>query len=79
MTKYRLKENHPAFKAMEELAKKAKELGISIDYFGQRIIICFQGISYTLEANDLSKIISEFPPTLGYKLTYNNKKKVLNE
>lgn len=75
----RLKENHPAFKAMQEVFAKMDEVGIQIEIgaYGQPLII-FDGKIYgMLDIEDSTEyssypghLISMLPPTTEYKLVY---------
>lgn len=70
--RYRLKDDHPLKKRLDELCEKAEELQIYITFFGNRTLICDLQTNkiYDLEDLDSGECIMEFPPKLEYKLTF---------
>ena len=70
--KYRLKDNHPAMEALNELWNKADELGIKI-YISRagRTIIAIGEKEFELQdIEDPNYPMIEFPPGCEFKLTY---------
>lgn len=71
MTIYKLKREHPAAVAFENLCKKAEELGILMVAHGGINEVCYDGRVYQLkDLEDGGHCATEFPPLMDYKLTF---------
>jgi len=72
----RLKVNHPTAQKMQQLWDLAYKLGLSIAFYGHRTIVTdseFPNRYYDMhDPEDSDDAISEFPPTLGYVLKFEN-------
>lgn len=73
--KYRLTDNHEAMIAFNKLCEYADELGISVSFWGIRTVVRYNGKTYDLEDNENFDHVTEFPPDLEFKMTYEKEEK----
>lgn len=75
MAYFRLNENHPASKALQQVFAKMEEVGISIDIdtYG-KLTVNHENRQFTLMDNESplnsEDVISILPPMFAYKLIY---------
>jgi hypothetical protein len=73
---FRIKEDHPAQVALNQLFERMEELGIQIVIDGPgNLTMIFEGKRFTISDLEISPRefylqITELPPQLEYKLTY---------
>jgi len=71
-------ENHPTVQKINKLCEVAQELGVYVQFFGHRTFVTdkeFPGRLYDIsDIGNSDEAISDFPPQLDYKLTFENPK-----
>ncbi len=73
---FRIKENHPLSIKLDKIMGLMEELGITISVHGQTLIIDDKdnpGTQFTfVDVDDSDRGVYHFPPTLDYKVIYEN-------
>ena len=78
MGRFRLTSDHPTIKKLDKLFAFADELGLSIEFLGNRTVIMdsdhpdLQFDFDDIEDESVTGSIVSIPYNLGYKLTYEN-------
>jgi hypothetical protein len=71
MPRMYLKENHPTMIKLAKLCEYADKLGLSIEFTGYGVyFIQDDGKDYRVEDIEPDHIVTHFPPSTEYKLTY---------
>jgi hypothetical protein len=73
---FRIKENHPLSIKLDKVMGLMEELGIAISIYGQTLIVedrDYPSTRFTfVGVDDTSRDVNDFPPTLDYKVIYEN-------
>ena len=68
--KMRIRDHHIDKVKFDKVVNYAQEMGVLFTFYGHKTIVSINGTEYDLEDVDSGDQVSEFPPIMDYKLTY---------